>query len=602
MIKRITVRNFMTHKATVLELAEGVTVITGANNTGKSALVEALRSIAHNPAHGKTAIRHGEKCANVQVELNSGEIVEWERTDKSTVYRLHILDGDKISTEIYAKFGRTPPEDVRKLLRLDPVQTEGDPVDIHIGNQRNPIFLLDQVGSQAASFFAASTEAVHLLRMQQALKTRTDRSRTERKTLEKRCIMIEKELERLKALDSIEPEILRAETLYREIHDTWRDLPLLQRLADDLDAIMRLHSLTEKGCSILAPLQTPPRLDEVIEIDKIVKLLERDCARLRFIGGKHDIIAGLCIPPELVEVQALNADTSRIMTTHEEFEKASLKLDVLSLATPPPPLQQLRDLQELMESLHHYQSRERSLLRQAEVLASALLPPICSEVAELHSLTEGITDKEILLQSCERCLHALDFLPSPPQLEEVKELSTVIGSMHAVARAQKIASAREAALQVLPPHPELTDLRHLQTTIGELDTCRRRAAQTESVAIELSSLASPPVLHVLMPLDELVTALATRWEQAEFECTRLEILHRVAVPPELLSTAGLEQTTGTLDSLEDALKEVEALRERLAEALDINRDKIEKALEEAGSCPLCGHLLDLAHFLEDAHA
>ena len=45
MIRRITLINFMAHEHTVLELTDGVNVLIGPNNCGKSAVVEAIRAV-----------------------------------------------------------------------------------------------------------------------------------------------------------------------------------------------------------------------------------------------------------------------------------------------------------------------------------------------------------------------------------------------------------------------------------------------------------------------------------------------------------------------------------------------------------------------------
>ena len=49
MIQRIILDDFLAHKHTELALGPGVTVLTGPNNSGKSAMVEALRCVATNP-------------------------------------------------------------------------------------------------------------------------------------------------------------------------------------------------------------------------------------------------------------------------------------------------------------------------------------------------------------------------------------------------------------------------------------------------------------------------------------------------------------------------------------------------------------------------
>jgi DNA repair ATPase RecN len=68
MIKRVIIKDYMAHKETELELDPGVTVITGPNNSGKSAVVEVLRSVGQKPSPHH-AIRHGASQAVVRVEL-----------------------------------------------------------------------------------------------------------------------------------------------------------------------------------------------------------------------------------------------------------------------------------------------------------------------------------------------------------------------------------------------------------------------------------------------------------------------------------------------------------------------------------------------------
>ena len=57
LLRRIRLRNFMSHVDTELELADGVNVIVGPNNCGKSAIVSALSVLATN-ASGDYMVRH----------------------------------------------------------------------------------------------------------------------------------------------------------------------------------------------------------------------------------------------------------------------------------------------------------------------------------------------------------------------------------------------------------------------------------------------------------------------------------------------------------------------------------------------------------------
>jgi len=131
--------------------------------------------------------------------------------------------------EEYRKLGQSVPEDIVDLLRLGLVETESGEIDIHIGNQREPIFLLNSPGSHAASFFAASTEAEYLLRMRQALKSRVDYAKATTKALASDCKIGERELLRYQPLSFLELEVEKAEKSYELICQNQKSLPELAR-------------------------------------------------------------------------------------------------------------------------------------------------------------------------------------------------------------------------------------------------------------------------------------------------------------------------------------------------------------------------------------
>ena len=70
MIKKITLKNYMSHTHTVIEPAvPGLTVLTGPNNWGKSAVVSALQALCGNE-EGGYMVRHDEKECRVIVETD----------------------------------------------------------------------------------------------------------------------------------------------------------------------------------------------------------------------------------------------------------------------------------------------------------------------------------------------------------------------------------------------------------------------------------------------------------------------------------------------------------------------------------------------------
>ncbi|MEB3859624.1 MAG: AAA family ATPase, partial [Desulfurococcales archaeon] len=75
-IKRIELKDFISHKSTRIELGEGIIALVGENGAGKSSIVDAVYmglSVADRSPRGSTLselIRHGTASARISIELS----------------------------------------------------------------------------------------------------------------------------------------------------------------------------------------------------------------------------------------------------------------------------------------------------------------------------------------------------------------------------------------------------------------------------------------------------------------------------------------------------------------------------------------------------
>src|SRR5262249_54150535 len=112
MIRKIILENFMSHARTEIQLAEGLTVLVGPNNCGKSAVVAAIEALCNNTA-SDFMIRHGQKNCRVMVETDEHTLV-WQRTSQGGRFvASYEIDGRQID-----RLRRDVPEDLHKYLRL----------------------------------------------------------------------------------------------------------------------------------------------------------------------------------------------------------------------------------------------------------------------------------------------------------------------------------------------------------------------------------------------------------------------------------------------------------------------------------------------------
>lgn len=471
MIKSIHLENYMAHKDTTIELAPGVTVITGPNNVGKSAVVEAIRYVVQNPPP-KHVIRHGAKHAIVRLELDSGEIVEWHRSDKTAFYKIIQREGDDPQgdwkEEAYRKLGREVPEDIRALLRLDQVKTEGDDIDLHIGDQRRPIFLLDKAGSQAAAFFAASTEADYLIRMQQALKRRTDTAKASRKELSKTCDQTRAELSRYTPLDDLEADLRVAEQSYQRIKEIKQSLPLLGDSIQTLTATAEEHRLNQAVAAFLQDAQPPPETLEIEQLHNLVMDLQDQEAQLHTAAACSQVYNRLGDPPVLLEIRALGAWLARTRATGERLDYNRGQEKLFATLTSAPALSAVSSLEDKISSLRKIQHDLRMARQTAAVLGAISPPSELQDLTRFQKLMAVLSQAEGNYRTSRQEEALLAPLQFPPELHNLENLQERLNLLAAGQAALDRLTRSGAAFSPLQPAPDLNRLTDLESVITAL--------------------------------------------------------------------------------------------------------------------------------------
>lgn len=200
----IRLENFLSHEDSLIPLVAGVTVLTGDNDVGKSAVTEAFRAIAYNDS-SDAVIRHGASEARVSLLFADGTRITWARVRKGspkTSYRLfdsHAAGGDPVRETPAPK---EAPEWVRMMLGMD----LREKMDVHIGDQKSPVFLLDQPPSQRAAILDIGRESQHLRTLRERWKHQVDEDRRAIREGEKQLSVCRQSLAVLSSLEDVEED------------------------------------------------------------------------------------------------------------------------------------------------------------------------------------------------------------------------------------------------------------------------------------------------------------------------------------------------------------------------------------------------------------
>ncbi len=203
-IRSIRLVNVRAHADTTLTFGPGVTALIGDNDLGKStALVTATKAVGYNESDD-TVIRHGAKEAQITFELENDRRLVWTRRAKASpkvVYSLY--QGTKLLAEGKAPGRGSVPDWVTAELGISQV----DDLDIQVGSQKNPVFLLDEKASRRAQLLSVGRESGHLtaiMNMWGSIKRADSATETEG---EARITRLSHRLEKLEGLDTVSEKL-----------------------------------------------------------------------------------------------------------------------------------------------------------------------------------------------------------------------------------------------------------------------------------------------------------------------------------------------------------------------------------------------------------
>ena len=322
MAVKIRVRDFQSLGDVGLVI-DGLTVVTGANNTGKSALMRALRAAFQN-AKGTSFIRHGATKASVEVDFGDGHTLLWEKGKGKADKPTYVIDGGK---PIYP--GQGVPDEVR-ALGVRPITAGGREIWPQIAPQFQQVFLLDQPGSVMAE---AVADVERVSKLNDALRLAASDQRAasgELTTRRSDLTNLEIELKRFDGLDLLSDEIKEIET----------KAALTQRVEVALQGLVVLRDRRDAAASsvaFLAPIASfdiPSATDgesirelavECASLAGLQTRLSKAASRVKSLSG----VESLDIPDGVSAIQADQQALAELQALSKRHAKAKRQVEKL---------------------------------------------------------------------------------------------------------------------------------------------------------------------------------------------------------------------------------------------------------------------------------
>jgi exonuclease SbcC len=137
-LTKVKLENFQDHKDSTVDLVNGINLIVGSSDAGKSAVLRAINFVFHNNLKGDSFIRHG--CSECKVTVVFSDGVEVTRIKGTDVNSYHLKDAEG-NNHSFPKVGTAVPDEIKKQLGQPPLDDKKRPISY--ADQMANLFLVD---------------------------------------------------------------------------------------------------------------------------------------------------------------------------------------------------------------------------------------------------------------------------------------------------------------------------------------------------------------------------------------------------------------------------------------------------------------------------
>lgn len=545
MLKKIKLKNFMSHKNSEFELVKGVNVITGPNNSGKSAVISALQLLADLPLkEGDYMVRHGTNHASVCVETAEGDELAWHR--KGSTMSLMINDDKDIRLQNNREHYLEKLHKHLKLPRVSGSDSKQD-FDIHFATQKNPIFLINDPPSRAALFFASSSDAGRLFEIRDKYKEQIKDAKKEKQSTEIAWQEQNKIIDSLAPLDTLEPLLTAIQEIYKfypkEQEAIRRGNVLVQKFLHSAKMVERFLSTYQ----VLQEALPSPLMEDANKLDLCHKSLTHVSDRYSTFCRNHKAFSAFRQPPDLLNINELIKNLDGLKQAKARRGKLKQVDELLVLTKKPPEIVNTDSLTLLLKNMHE----QRNI------------------ISKLHSQQTHLA-----------------VVGSPPELEKDQNLSLFLKYFYEHTQKEINLKACVKHLVQLNQIPDIENLHHVERGCRDLKTTKSKLHLISHTHFALMSLQSPPHIVHLPRIENVLTNLKENLKKHKFCFQKISLEAALKSPPECDRTDALEIH---IKNQNLHFKRVQTETSKLLEA----ETALQKWVNEHPSCPACGGDLNI---------
>lgn len=307
---QLTIENFQIYKNISLKFEEGLTIITGPSNSGKSSIMRALSTLVLNPSSNLEDISYGEDRMSINLKLKNKSYT-YSKSKEGTSYQI-----DQLS---YSKIGR---DNLFKLDETFPFVLDEEDNILNIQGEWNQMFPFDRKDSGLFKLFEDVFALINSTDMNKLLNSENSRLKKEIQDNQLQTLKFQNLTTKIDSLTkfnfdslmSLNLSVIELDKLNFISIEPLKSLDLIK-----LDDYLEINSINYpiQTLSLSESSNLNIDLTEYIELDSLVNL---DSIKLmdniNIINDNLDILSESLevfnINPELILIESLNSKLSSL--------------------------------------------------------------------------------------------------------------------------------------------------------------------------------------------------------------------------------------------------------------------------------------------------
>jgi ABC-type enterochelin transport system ATPase subunit len=335
-IRSIRLRQFMSHQDTEFNLHPYLTCLIGENDIGKSVLATGIKAVSYNDSSDSYVKHHCDE-AQVLFTLNKKRQVLWQRFRVTThenpqkvKYSLFV-DKNLITSEFNSS-------DVPKFISKELNILTTEDLDIHVGNQKQPVFLLssDVKPQERAKILSLGKESLLIQKMMEKIKVLTRQNKQTVKEGEERYDLLNKQLQVLVNIDEIVKKAEDVKSVYLPLKKREESLVELKGLFNELSAIKSLSEIKTCNTYIYEPI--------LKDCEGFRSLLNE--LRTQYYMSEIDKINHDIEEPKLNQTEELKKMHKRL-----QLAQAGASIEIIEINLQEPQIKNIEELKDIFNQL-----------------------------------------------------------------------------------------------------------------------------------------------------------------------------------------------------------------------------------------------------------